>query len=95
MIHYDTLFPSISSIEIHEFLSRESQSVSESFPQDQIRCSQTEAQLRSNWDKMVVSALEVAGSVDPYQSDLPAGSILSAVEARDWAIGQASAGTAG
>ena len=37
---------------------------------------------------MVVSALEVAGSVDPYQSDLPAGSILSAVEARDWAIGQ-------
>ena len=44
-------------------------------------------QIRAGWDKLVVSALSIAQSVDPYKSDLPAGTIIPAVEAVDWLVG--------
>ena len=37
---------------------------------------------------MVVSALEVAKSVNPYESDLPEGTVIPAVSAVDWLVGQ-------
>ena len=36
----------------------------------------------------MVSALAIAESVNPYQSDLPEGTILRAVDAVDWSVGQ-------
>ena len=37
---------------------------------------------------MVVSALSIASSVNPYESDLPVGTVIPAVSAVDWLIGQ-------
>ena len=37
---------------------------------------------------MVVSALSIAESVDPYESDLPEGTVVKAVDAVDWSIGR-------
>ena len=46
------------------------------------------SQVRSNWDKLVVSALTVAESVNPYEADLPEGTVLRAIDAVDWVVGQ-------
>ena len=62
-------------------------SESNSFLQDgDVRCSQS--QIKNDWDRLVVSALAIAESVNPYQSDLPEGTILRAVDAVDWSVGQ-------
>ena len=37
-----------------------------------------------SWDSLVVSALEVAAEVDPFEPDLPVGSIVNAVDALGW-----------
>ena len=44
---------------------------------------QNQSQIRSDWDKLIVSALSVAEQVDPFQNDLPEGTILRAVDALD------------
>ena len=35
-----------------------------------------------------MSALQVAESVNPYESDLPEGSVVRAIDAVNWSIGQ-------
>ena len=41
-----------------------------------------------SWNSLVVSALEVAAEVDPYESDLPLGSVVRAVDALNWKVGR-------
>ena len=45
-------------------------------------------QFKSDWDRLVVSALQVAEQVDPYQMDLPEGTVLRAVDALGHQNGQ-------
>ena len=68
-------------MEIQNFIESDQESVSGSFLQSGIRCSQTENQVKSDWDKLIVSALQVAEQVNPFQTDLPEGTILRAVDA--------------
>ena len=46
------------------------------------------SQSQLSWDSLIVSALEVAAEVDPYETDLPVGSIVRAVDAVDWKVGR-------
>ena len=45
-------------------------------------------QTNKEWNSLVVAALSIAESVDPYQSDLPVNSVVRAVDALDWKVGQ-------
>ena len=38
----------------------------------------------SNWNRLVVAALERASEVNPYSRDLPEGSVVPAIEAVNW-----------
>ena len=40
------------------------------------------------WDRLVVSALEVADSVNPYEADLPEGTVIRAIDALHWSVGR-------
>ena len=74
-------------MEIQNPFSTDNESVSESFLQaGEVRCSQS--QVRSDWNKLVVSALSIAQSVNPYEKDLPEGTVLRATDAVDWVAGQ-------
>ena len=42
------------------------------------------------WDKLVVAALSVAETIDPFKIDPPEGQVLSALEAQCWSIGRNS-----
>ena len=42
----------------------------------------------SNWNEMVVAALTIAENIDPYEADLPVDTVVRAVDALDWRIGQ-------
>ena len=46
------------------------------------------SQSQLSWDSLIVSALEVAAEVNPYETDLPVGSIVRAVDAVDWKVGR-------
>ena len=53
-----------------------------------VRQSQNKVEnLRAGWDKLVVSALTIAEAVNPYQADLPIGTVIPAIEAVDWLVG--------
>ena len=89
MIHYDTLFPSISTLEIQGSVGTDNESVSESLLHPgQVRCSQNISQIRSDWNRLVVSALSVASAVNPYESDLSEGTVIRAIDAVDWLVGR-------
>ena len=38
----------------------------------------------AKWNEMVVSALEIAESVNPYLADIPIGTVVRAVDALNW-----------
>ena len=46
------------------------------------------AKTRVAWDSLVMASLTVAGSVDPFEKDLPEGTIIRAVDAVDWSVGR-------
>ena len=53
-----------------------------------VRQSQNQAeQNRASWDSLVVSAMTIASAVNPYEPDLPVGTVIPAVEAVNWSIG--------
>ena len=43
--------------------------------------------VRENWDKLTISALQVAANVDPFEKDVPIGTEIPFVSAVDWKIG--------
>ena len=53
----------------------------------EVRQCQKVEQIRAGWDKLVVAAMTVAEAVNPFESDLPAGTIIPAVNAVDWLKG--------
>ena len=44
--------------------------------------------MADSWNKLVVSALEVASVIDPYQKDIPLGTVIRSVDALNWKPGQ-------
>ena len=51
--------------------------------------SQAESKVvNSNWNEMVVAALSIAENINPYKADLPVDTVVRAVDALDWRIGQ-------
>ena len=62
----------------------EKSGVSDYFLQNEVRQSQT----KESWDKLVVAALSVANSIDPFQADIPEGTVISALEAKCWSLGR-------
>ena len=44
------------------------------------------AGLQRDWNTLTLAALETASLVDPFQSDLPLGSLVPAVEAQQWPV---------
>ena len=55
-------------------------------PTDVRQCPKVET--RVAWDKLVVSALQIAEAVNPFEKDLPEGSVVRAIDAVHWSIGQ-------
>ena len=48
---------------------------------------QSQNQADSSWNKLVVSALEIAAEVNPFQTDLAMGTVVRAIDALDWKVG--------
>ena len=82
------MFPSLNAIEIQKpNIETEAHNESENlFPAANSRQSHTVASVQSNWNKMVVSALELASNVNPYCQDLPAGTVVRAIDAVGWSV---------
>ena len=40
-----------------------------------------------NWNSRISAALEIASLVNPYESDLPEGVVIPAIEAMNWSVG--------
>ena len=59
----------------------------ESFISTDVRQSH-EKVVTNNWNQLIVSALEVAAEVDPYQKEIPVGTVIRAVDALNWKPGQ-------
>ena len=80
---------SLDSIEIQQnFIDPAKQeSESEYFDLNSVRRSQI-AGLQLKWNEWQVAALEVASNVNPYEPDLPEGTIIPAVEAVGWSVGR-------
>ena len=54
-----------------------------------VRQSQSQVEnSNSQWNKLVVAALSIAENFDPYQTDLPVDTVVRAVDALDWKVGQ-------
>ena len=87
--NYDEIFPSLSAIEIQKPNIMTENYVSDSLFSAAIsRQSQVVAPIKQSWDKLVVSALSIASEVDPYTPDLPVGTVIRAIDAVDWSMGQ-------
>ena len=73
-------------MEIHtpKFDLNDDQELSENFIQDATRLSRL---AQENWIRQTVAAVEIASNVDPYESDLPLGSVIPAVSALGWRSG--------
>ena len=74
------MFPSVSAMEIHrpEYSLENEEELSENFIEDATRQSRL---AQENWISQTVAAIEVASNVNPFESDLPVGSIIPAVSA--------------
>ena len=84
------MFPSLSAIEIQKpNIMTENHPESDSlFSATNSRQSQVEvAPIKQKWDDLVVSALSVAAEVNPYCPDLPAGTVIRAIDAVGWSVG--------
>ena len=82
------MFPSISAIEIYNNkIEEETESDYFLFKPTEVRQCHKVDKVRLGWDKMVVSAMSIAAAVNPYESDLPIGTVIPAVDAVDWSIG--------
>ena len=87
-IEYDDYFPSVSGLEIQKHLVQtESIDDSDYFLPDNVRQCQNS---KNSWDQLVVSALEIASTIDPFREDVPEGTIVPvpAVDAAAWAAGR-------
>ena len=81
------MFPQINSVQIQDpFITPETESFTDFLNTSSVvRQSQSK---KSNWDRLVMSAMEVASAVNPYESDLPFGTVVPAISALDWSIGR-------
>ena len=59
--------------------------MSDYFLQTKVRQSH---KVKESWDSLVVAAMSVASTIDPFTPDLPEGTVISAVEAKCWALGR-------
>ena len=77
------MFPKLSAIEIQPDISFELQDEleSESFVQAPVNLRQ------SQWDKLVVGAMSIAESVNPYEPDIPIGTVIPSIHAVKWTKG--------
>ena len=84
------LLPKIGAIEIQDQnIFYEADSVTEySFNSTEVGQGHLEVDNNSGWNQLVVSALELAAEVDPYQKDIPEGTVIRAVDALKWRPGQ-------
>ena len=81
---------SLDSLEIQQDLISPEELESEFIDfQPEPRYSQI-AGMQMKWENSVAEALQLAGLVDPFQSDLPEGVVIPAVEATNWSKGQRS-----
>ena len=80
------MFPKISAIEIHDPTFETEETESEKFISAASRQSQ-KAQANLNWNTQMLAAIEIASNVNPYESNLPEGSIIPAVNAMGWRNG--------
>ena len=85
-MNYDDLFPSMSSIEIQNpALSVETESNPDLFSQASLaRRSQSQKQ----WNSLVISAMKVASAIDPFEENLPVGTVVPSVSVLDWQVGR-------
>ena len=78
------MFPTISTIEYTPASLHEETDESEfSFPTANARRSQ----IAERWGQTVSAALEIASLVNPFESDLPEGVVIPAIEAMNWSVG--------
>ena len=78
------MFPSISSIEIQKpNVQIEHETESDFYLNSEARWCQL-SEVRSNWYNLSVAAMQIAAEVDPFEPNLPVGSVIPAVEAASW-----------
>ena len=80
------MFPSLNAIEIQKPIIDIEELETESL----VIPSRQSQKLSENWSKRVVAALEQASHIDPYQKDIPIGSVIPAAQAVGWINGQGS-----
>ena len=80
------MFPSLSAIEIQNPNIKTENIESDFFSEPDSRQS-PRVEIQNRWNDLVIAALSVAQEVDPFQSDLPAGTVLKAVDALGWSKG--------
>ena len=88
MIDYDEVFQSLNAIEIQEKIIdiEESETESESI----LDLSGRSHIITENWNYQVAAAIAQASAIDPYEADIPIGSIVPAAQAVGWVSGQRS-----
>ena len=81
------MFPSLSAIEIQNPIidPEELEAESESFLEFSRR-----SQVSENWNYQVAAAITQASFIDPYETDIPIGTIIPASQAVGWVSGQRS-----
>ena len=78
------MFPKISALEIHEpYFDVENNPESDFF----VTANSRQSQVKANWETQTLAAIEIASNVNPYETDLPEGSIIPAVSAMGWRTG--------
>ena len=77
------MFSSVESIEIQEEIDLYQAKEPES-DYDFFHSGRSPNSVKQNWDKLVIASLEKAGRVNPWSVDLPAGTVVPAVEAVNW-----------
>ena len=80
------MFPSLNAIEIQTpVVDLEEQAVESDLFFDASRQSQN---MSESWNLQVAAAIERASEIDPYQSDIPLGTVVPAAKAIGWINGQ-------
>ena len=81
------MFPSLNAIEIQKPIVFIEDTETES---ELVIPSRQSLNVSEIWDRQMVAALETASLIDPYQSDIPIGTVVSAAQAVGWINGQGS-----
>ena len=79
------MFPSLNAIEIQNPIVEDIETESELFIP-----SRKSPNISENWNSQVVAALNIASHIDPYQKDIPIGTVIPAAQAVGWINGQGS-----